>query len=97
MIKEKHDKNLLVCILCSLVMAAAIFGYFIYKGKGAFTVVSDFNGQQLTFAASARHALSANPLGQWVWNLDLGASLINGFGFTILEVRFFGSAYCFRR
>lgn len=97
MIKEKHDKNLLVCILCSLVMAAAIFGYFIYKGKGAFTVVSDFNGQQLTFAASARQALLANPLGQWVWNLDLGASLINGFGFYNLGSPFFWISILFSK
>ena len=97
LIKEKHDKNLLVCILCSLVMAAAIFGYFIYKGKGAFTVVSDFNGQQLTFAAAARHALSANPLGQWVWNLDLGASLINGFGFYNLGSPFFWISILFSK
>lgn len=97
LIKEKYDKNLLVCILCSLVMAAAIFGYFIYKGKGAFTVVSDFNGQQLTFAAAARHALSANPLGQWVWNLDLGASLINGFGFYNLGSPFFWISILFSK
>lgn len=97
MIKEKHDKNLVVCILCSLVMATAVFGYFIYKGKGAFTVVSDFNGQQLTFSAAARHALSANPLGQWVWNLDLGASLINGFSFYNLGSPFFWISMLFSK
>ncbi|MFJ6972918.1 MAG: hypothetical protein ACIRZH_03710 [Ligilactobacillus ruminis] len=43
MIKEKHDKNLVVCILCSLVMAAAIFGTAVIKGNGAFTIFADFS------------------------------------------------------
>lgn len=62
-------------------MAAAIFGTAIIKGNGAFTIFADFNAQQLPFATAVRNALAAKPFGQWVWNLDLGASLINGFSF----------------
>ena len=47
-------------------MASVSFGYFIYKGNGAFTLVSDFNAQELTFAAAVRHALTFRPLGQWI-------------------------------
>lgn len=97
MIKEKHDKNLVVCILCSLVMAAAIFGTAIIKGNGSFTIFADFNAQQLPFATTVRNALAAKPFGQWVWNLDLGASLINGFSFFNLGSPFFWISVLFSK
>lgn len=97
MIKEKHDKNLLICILCSLVMAAAIFGTAIIKGNGAFTIFADFNAQQLPFATAVRNALAAKPFGQWVWNLDLGASLINGFSFFNFGSPFFWISVLFSK
>ena len=97
MIKEKHDKNLVVCILCSLVMAAAIFGTAIIKGNGSFTIFADFNAQQLPFATAVRNALAAKPFGQWVWNLDLGASLINGFSFFNFGSPFFWISVLFSK
>jgi hypothetical protein len=66
LIKEKHDKNLVVCILCSLVMVVAIFGTAVIKVNGAFTMFADFNAQQLPFATAVRNALAAKPFGQWV-------------------------------
>lgn len=58
MIKKKYDKNLVVCILFSLVMAAAIFGTAITKENGAFTIFADFNAQQLPFATAVRNAFA---------------------------------------
>lgn len=78
-------------------MAAAIFGTAIIKGNGAFTIFADFNAQQLPFATAVRNALAAKPFGQWVWNLDLGASLINGFSFFNFGSPFFGSVFSFQR
>ena len=97
MIKEKYDKNLLVCILCSLVIAVAIFGTAVIKGNGAFTIFADFNAQQLPFATAVRNALAAKPFGQWVWNLDLGASLINGFSFFNFGSPFFWISVLFSK
>ena len=94
---RKFDKNLLICVFCSLLMASVSFGYFIYKGNGAFTLVSDFNAQELTFAAAVRHALIFRPLGQWIWNLDLGSSLINGFSFYNIGSLFFWISMLFTK
>ena len=97
MVRFRNDKNLLICILCSLVMAAAIFGTAVIKGNGAFTIFADFNAQQLPFATAVRNALAAKPFGQWVWNLDLGASLINGFSFFNLGSPFFWISVLFSK
>ena len=95
--REKYDKNLLICVLCSLFTASVALGYFIYKGNGAFTVASDFNGQQLTFTTAVKNALLSKPLGQWVWNLDIGSSLINGFSFYNLGSPFFWISMIFSK
>ena len=97
MVRFRKNKNLLICILCSLVMAAAIFGTAVIKGNGAFTIFADFNAQQLPFATAVRNALAAKPLGQWVWNLDLGASLINGFSFFNFGSPFFWISVLFSK
>ena len=97
MVRFRKNKNLLICILCSLVMAAAIFGTAIIKGNGAFTIFADFNAQQLPFATAVRNALAAKPFGQWVWNLDLGASLINGFSFFNFGSPFFWISVLFSK
>lgn len=86
---SKDKMNLMICILCSLLMSGIVFGYAVFKGHGAFTIFADFNAQQLPFATAVKNALSAHPFGQWVWNLDLGASLINGFSFFNLGSVFF--------
>ena len=78
-------------------MAAAIFGTAIIKGNGAFTIFADFNAQQLPFATAVRNALAAKPFGQWVWNLDLGASLINGFSFFNFGSPFFWISVLFSK
>ena len=97
MVRFRKNKNLLICILCSLLMATAIFGTAVIKGNGAFTIFADFNAQQLPFATAVRNALAAKPFGQWVWNLDLGASLINGFSFYNIGSPFFWISVLFSK
>ena len=70
------------------------FGYFIIQEKGFFTVVADFNSQQLTFATAVWNMLHSRNAGEWIWNIDLGSSFVNTFSFYNLGSLFIGSA-CF--
>lgn len=93
--KRKIDRQLVLCFWASLLTAVLSFAYFIIKGHGAFTVVDDFNSQQLTFAAAIQTALKENGLGEWCWNLDLGSSLITGFSFYDLGSVFYWLSFLF--
>lgn len=77
------------CFLIALITAVLSFIYFIIRNKGFFTVCDDFDTQQLTFGAAVRNALYNGHGGQWVWNLDLGSSLISGFSFYNLGSPFY--------
>lgn len=79
--KEKKDIFLIQTILISAITATIIFGYFIIKNKGFFTVVDDFNEQQLPFATAVWNMIHSGNIGQWSWNIDLGSSFINTFSF----------------
>lgn len=93
--KRIPDKQLLTCFFVSLITAFLTFIYFILKSHGAFTLVDDFNTQQLTFAAALQTALKEFQPGQWYWNLDLGSSLINGFSFYNLGSIFYWISFLF--
>ncbi len=87
MVKEKNYA--LYTLVISMLTASIIFGYFIIKGHGIFTVVDDFNVQQITFATAAYKAIHEGKLSSWIWNLDLGSSVITGFSFYDLGSPFF--------
>lgn len=77
-------------LMISLLLTAGIsIGVFIVKSGGFFTVASDFNCQQLTFATAVQEVLSQTPTGEWYWGLDLGSSVINGFSFYNMGSLFF--------
>lgn len=46
-----------------------------------FTVVDDFNAQQLPFATAVWNMLHSGDVGEWSWNIDLGSSFITTFSF----------------
>ena len=62
------------------VFLSAFLPYIIFTG-GFFTLAEDYNQQQIPFLAAAVQGLKALPSGEWVWNLDLGSSLITGLGY----------------
>lgn len=79
--KSKADNYFIQTIIMSLITAGITFGYFIIKDKGFFTVIDDFNSQQLPFATAVWNMLHSGDIGEWSWNIDLGSSFINTFSF----------------
>ncbi|MDO5134123.1 MAG: hypothetical protein Q4D81_14250, partial [Eubacteriales bacterium] len=82
--KNKVDEHLIYCIAICLLIAVFSFVFFIVKGGGAFTLRDDFNTQQLTFPNQVNGFIKNSLPGEWCWNLDIGASFVNGFGFYVL-------------
>lgn len=70
-----------VCALLALLTGLAAFLPYIIATEGFFTLAEDYNQQQLPFLAAAAEGLRELGSGEWTWNLDLGASLITGFGY----------------
>ena len=91
--KDRVDIYFIRTILFSLIAAGITFGYFIMKDKGFFTVVDDFNAQQLPFATAVWNMLHSGDAGEWSWNIDLGSSFINTFSFYNLGSPFIWSRY----
>ncbi len=77
---------LLCAVICALLALCAIAPAII-RGGGTFTLREDFNSQQIPFAMAENRAIHAG--GTWVWNLDLGASLIRGFSYYHLGSPFY--------
>lgn len=84
-----------VCGLMALLTALGSFLPYIIQTGGFFTLSEDFNTQQIPFLTAAAEGIKALPGGEWVWNLDLGSSLITGLGyynlgspFTLLALPF---------
>ena len=75
--------------------ALAVFLPAIIRDGGFFLIVDDFNSQQMTFATAVRCALRARPLGEWFWEIDLGTSLVNTFGFYNLGSPFYWLSFLF--
>lgn len=95
--KYLYENGMLRCIVISLITAIVTFAPFIYRGGGAFTVVDDFDSQVLPFAAAVWNTIHSDDIGQWVWNLDLGSSLITGFSFYNLGSPFYWISLLFPR
>lgn len=99
MIKKFRLENhrYLRCFLIALITAVLSFIYFIIRNRGFFTVCDDFDAQQLTFGTAVWNALHNGNGGQWLWNLDLGSSLITGFSFYNLGSPFYWISLLFPR
>ncbi len=85
-INDKYS-GVVKSFLLGLIAATLVFGYFIVRNGGVFTIIDDFNLQQLTFAQAAWNVIHEG--GQWSWNLDLGTSLVGGYSFYNLGSPFF--------
>lgn len=88
-------RGVVVCALLSLATALVAFGPFILADGGAFHVREDFDFQQIPFTMALQNQILRGGLDGWCWNLDLGASAIQGFGFYELGSPFFWASLPF--
>lgn len=84
-----RDRNLVKTGILCLLAGLFSFLYFVVRDGGTFTLLQDFNAQQIPFAEAAGLALKAEHPGGWVWTLDLGSPLVQGFSFYNLGSPFY--------
>lgn len=82
-------KDTVACALLCFVCALLSFGLFMLQDGGAFTLREDFDFQQMPFTMGLHNQIVRGGIAGWCWNLDLGASAIQGFGFYELGSPFF--------
>ena len=75
-------------LLCALLGLLSL-GFFILQGRGAFTVIDDFNQQQIPFTIALHNALLDGGASGWSWNADLGTSTLLSYSFYALGSPFF--------
>ncbi len=96
-IKEKKwhkNKYIYICLGMCFFIAMGSFGSYILQSKGALTLMTDFNSQQIPFSIAVNDAIKNYELG-WLWNVDLGTNLIGAFSFYNLGSPFFWCSLLF--
>jgi len=83
-VQSDYMKVFLLCLVTSGIM----FLPSIIANKGLFTLVGDFNYQQIPFNMLSNHAIKS---GDWFWNwsTDLGSNFIASYSFYTLGSPFF--------
>lgn len=92
--KLVRDIYIYMCIGLCLGMALLSFVPYIIDGNGAFTLMTDFNSQQIPFSVAVNDALKNGEFG-WMWNVDLGTNIIGAFSFYNLGSPFFWCSLLF--
>ena len=90
-----YIKRLLRCFLIGIITSSLAFVPFIINRKGALIVCDDYDIQYIPFAQLIWKAVHDGD--QWVWNIDLGCSLINGFSYYNLGSPFLWISLLFPR
>lgn len=72
----------------NLFIGMIIFGYFMIKDNGLFSLFADFNNQEIPFNILANQAIKSGETG-WNWNIDLGSNFVGTFSFYNLGSPFF--------
>ncbi|WP_239984950.1 YfhO family protein [Sporolactobacillus pectinivorans] len=80
-------KYLQVFLLCLLTASLTILP-FIIKNHGLFTIIDDFNSQQIPFNMQSSTAIKQGNI-FWNWNTDLGSNFIGAYSFYTLGSPFF--------
>lgn len=84
----KKHKYSAEAFLFSFMLGLCSIGYFILKEKGLFTLVADFNSQQIPFTMLTADSLKDGNAG-WNWYVDLGTNFVGAFSFYNLGSPFF--------
>lgn len=87
-VKTIHKNNYIKAFLAGLILACVMIVPFIIKGHGIFTMVDDFNYQQIPFNMLSNAAVKSGQTG-WNWYTDLGSSFIGSYSFYTLGSPFF--------
>ena len=88
-------KSTLVCALLCFLTALLSLGIFMLQDGGAFSLREDFDFQQIPFTMALHNQIARGGLDGWCWNLDLGTSAIQGFGFYEVGSPFFWASMIF--
>lgn len=90
MLMEKIKKNrfLFVVFGINFVIAFISMGYFVLKNGGIFTLVDDFNAQEIPFNMLCNEAIKSGDV-FWNWNIDIGSDFVTTFSFYNLGSPFF--------
>lgn len=89
-----RDRFMYISFLICFMLAFFSFIYFIWKGDGVLSILSDFNHQQVPFSMYVNDAIKTGALG-WSWSADLGTSTLGAFSFYNLGSPFFWCSLIF--
>lgn len=81
-------KKCLGALLLNFLIALAVFGYYMVKDKGMFSLSYDFDSQIYPFMKLTLDAIH-NHSGLWNWNLDLGADIVSSMSYYTINSPFF--------
>ena len=87
-VKTIFKNNYIKAFLAGLILACVMIVPFIIKGHGIFTMVDDFNYQQIPFNMLSNTAVKSGQTG-WNWYTDLGSNFIGSYSFYTLGSPFF--------
>lgn len=82
-----RDRFLYITFFLCALISGVVFGYYMIRSGGVFTLFSDFNLQQIPFATVVNKTIKSGS--QWSWSTDLGTSLIAGYSFYNLGSPFY--------
>lgn len=82
-----RDRYLYITFFLCTLIAGVVFGYYMIRSGGVFTLCSDFNLQQIPFASVVNKTIKSGS--QWSWSTDLGTQLIAGYSFYNLGSPFY--------
>lgn len=74
--RDTKAKKYLGAALLNFLIALSVFGFFMMKDKGMFSLSYDFDSQIYPFMKLTLDAIH-NRTGLWNWNLDLGSDIIS--------------------
>lgn len=86
--KRWISNNYLMAFLIGLFISACMIVPFIIKGHGVFTLIDDFNYQQIPFNMVSNSAIKNGDI-YWNWYTDLGSNFIGSYSFYTLGSPFF--------
>lgn len=87
LIKE-FAQNGLLSFLLNFLLAVFVFGYYMLKEKGLFSLSYDFDSQMIPFTKLMLDVIHKNS-GVWNWNIDLGSNVVSTMSYYAFGSPFF--------